>query len=250
MAVPVTDDCVPGLTTETLLVTVQVIEVVPKKPAVSVAVITTAQVQAVVGVPVTDPVDVLIDSPAGRPVADHVSVWPDWVSAPAFVTVEMAVPDNEDWLPGLVTATVLVTVQVRDAVPEKLDPSVALRTTAQVQGAVGVPVTDPVVALINSPAGSPVADHVNVAPDWVSLAEFVTVEMAVPVTDDCVPGLTTETLLVTVQVIEVEPKKPAVSVALRTTAQVQAVVGVPVTDPVAALIDSPAGSPVADHVSV
>ncbi len=116
-----------------------------------------------------------------------------------FVTVEMAVPDNDDLAPGLATATVLVTVQMRDAVPEKLDPSVAFSTTAQVQGAVGVPVTDPVDVLIDRPAGSPVADHDNVAPDWVSVAEFVTVEMAVPVTDDLAPGFVTATVLVTVQ---------------------------------------------------
>ena len=71
-----------------------------------------------VGVPEIVPVDELIDSPAGRPVADQVRVAPDWESVAESVTGVMAVPETEDWLPGLATATVLVTVQVNEAVPE------------------------------------------------------------------------------------------------------------------------------------
>ena len=52
--------------------------------------------------------------------------------------------------------------------------------TEQVQGAVGVPVIDPVELLMDSPAGRPVALQVRVAPDWVSVAELVTAVMAEP----------------------------------------------------------------------
>jgi len=65
---------------------------------------------------------------------------------------------------------------------------------------------DPVDELIDRPAGSPVADQVKVAPDWLSVAEFGTALIAVPVIELLLPGLVTATLLVTVQVIEVVPK--------------------------------------------
>ena len=48
----------------------------------------------------------LIDSPAGRPVALKVSVWPDAESV-ALICRLTAVPTVEVWLPGLVTVTVL-----------------------------------------------------------------------------------------------------------------------------------------------
>src|SRR5580698_7086328 len=49
--------------------TVQLNEAVPFAPVVSVAVTVTLEVPAVVGVPLITPVEALIDSPAGRPVA-------------------------------------------------------------------------------------------------------------------------------------------------------------------------------------
>ena len=83
-----------------MLVTVQVKVVGPSSPRESVAVTVTEEVPAVVGVPVTVPVEALIDSPAGRPVADQVerrastrSRWPE-------VTGAMAVPETEAWGPG------------------------------------------------------------------------------------------------------------------------------------------------------
>jgi hypothetical protein len=78
----------------------------------------TEQAQGAVGVPVIDPDELLMDSPLGRPVADQVSVAPDWVSAAELETAVMAVPVTADLLPGLATVTVLVTVQVIDVVPE------------------------------------------------------------------------------------------------------------------------------------
>ena len=61
----------------TTLLIVQVNDVVAVKPAESVAVITTAYLPAVVGVPVTAPVDPLRDSPVGSvdpPVKEKVAV--------------------------------------------------------------------------------------------------------------------------------------------------------------------------------
>ena len=78
----------------------------------------TEQVHGAVGVPVMDPVELLIVSPAGRPVADQVSVAPDWVSVAELETAVIAVPVTADLLPGLATATVLVTVQVIAVVPK------------------------------------------------------------------------------------------------------------------------------------
>ena len=57
-------------------------------------------------------------SPAGSPVADQVRVAPDWESVAESVTAVMALPETFDWLPGLATETLLVMVQVNEAVPE------------------------------------------------------------------------------------------------------------------------------------
>ena len=55
---------------DTVLVTVHENDVDPEYPALSVAVTVTEDAPAVVGVPVIVPVDALMDSPVGRPVAD------------------------------------------------------------------------------------------------------------------------------------------------------------------------------------
>jgi len=166
----------------------------------------TAKDPAEVGVPEIVPVDELIDRPAGRPVADQVRVAPDWESVAESVTGVMAVPETSDWLPGPVTAMVLDTVQENVAEPFAPLASVAVTVTEEVPGAVGVPLIVPVDELIDSPAGRPVADQVRVAPDWESVAEFVTGVMAVPETEDWFPGLETATVLVTVQVNEALPE--------------------------------------------
>ena len=206
IAVPDVDVWAPWPETVTVLAIVQENVAVPKKPAPSVALIVTEEVPAVVGVPVIDPVELLIDSPAGRPVALQVNVAPDWLSVADEVRVVIAVPDVPVWVPGLLTVTLLVTVHVKVAVPDWLDGSVAVSVTEQVQGAVGVPETVPVDVLIDRPAGRPVADQVKVAPDWLSVAELVSGVMAEPVTFVWLPGLVTATVLVTVQVIDVVPK--------------------------------------------
>jgi hypothetical protein len=250
MDVPDVPVRVPGLLTVTLLVTVHVKVAVPDWPDGSVAVSVTEQVQGDDGVPEMVPVDVLMDRPAGRPVADQVKDdTPACESVAVSASGVTAEPVTLVRPPGFVTATVLVTVQEIEVVPEKPAPSVALRVTEQVQGVVGVPVIDPVDELIDRPAGSPVADQVSVWPDWLSVAELVTAVMAVPVTADLLPGLVTVTVLVTFQVNDVVPDWLEGSVAVRVTENVPGVVGVPVIDPEAVLMDRPAGRPVADQVS-
>ena len=108
----------PGLASDSELVTVQVNDAEPDAPDPSVAVRVTAHVQAVVGVPLIDPVELSIDSPSGRPVVDQVRVAPDWESVAEPETGVMAEPDGSDWSPGPVTDTALVMVQVNEAESE------------------------------------------------------------------------------------------------------------------------------------
>ena len=82
------------------------------------AVMVTEQVHEVVGVPVIDPVEELIDRPEGRPEALQVRVAPDWESVAMLVKVEMAEPEALDLAPGLVTTTVLVVFHVKEAETE------------------------------------------------------------------------------------------------------------------------------------
>jgi hypothetical protein len=60
---------------------VQLNVALPLAPVVSLAVTVTELEPPVVGVPEMRPLDVLIESPAGNPVAPYVNVWPDWESA-------------------------------------------------------------------------------------------------------------------------------------------------------------------------
>ena len=167
----------------------------------------TEQAHAVVGVPENAPVEVLNDSPAGMPVSDHeVMVAVDEESEADGVKPLMAVPDTFDFVPGLVTVTVLVTFQVKVAAPEAPAESVAVMVTEQAQAVVGVPENAPVEVLNDSPAGMPVSDHeVMVAVDEESEADGVKPLMAVPDTFDFVPGLVTVTVLVTFQVKVADP---------------------------------------------
>src|SRR3954469_1244699 len=83
------------------------------EPLDPVAVAVTLYVPAVVGVPETVPVDEPMVMPGGRPVADQVygAVPPDADS----VNDEIAVPTVPLLLPGLVTVTLPVAVQVGSA---------------------------------------------------------------------------------------------------------------------------------------
>ena len=175
------------------------------------------------------------------------------VSVVVGVNDVMAAPEALDLVPGLVTTTVLVMVQVKltefeYVVGEPL--SVAVTVTAQAHAVVGVPLMTPADEMAR-PAGRPVAVQVSpaaVATVEVSVATEVMLVMAVPDTFDLavVVGVVTATVLVMVQVklaefayVVGEP----LSVAVRVTEQAHAVVGVPVTAPVEALIDRPVGRP-------
>ena len=182
------------------MVTVQANEVEPANEAPSVAVMVTEHAHEDVGVPVMDPVEELIESPAGRPTALQVSVAPTWESLPLLVRVAIADPVTLDWADFAVTTTVLVVVQVKEALACADELSVAVRTTEAAPGVVGVPVTAPVEELIVSPAGRPVALQVSVAVELVSVALGVKVEMADPVTEDLALTAVTATVLVMVQV--------------------------------------------------
>ena len=192
----------PGLVTVMAPETFQVKVADPAKVGVelSVAVMVTEHAHEDVGVPVMDPVEELIESPAGRPTALQVSVAPTWESLPLLVRVAIADPVTLDWADFAVTTTVLVVVQVKEALACADELSVAVRTTEAAPGVVGVPVTAPVEELIVSPAGRPVALQVSVAVELVSVALGVKVEMADPVTEDLALTAVTATVLVMVQV--------------------------------------------------
>src|SRR5215469_9931254 len=97
----------PGL----LIVQVKLAE--PCAPVVSVAVTVTEKVPAALGVPEIRPEELI-----GRPVAEKVSVWPEAESL-ALICRLTAVPVVPDWLPGLVTVTVLPVLPpvTRPAIP-------------------------------------------------------------------------------------------------------------------------------------
>ena len=84
------------------------------------------------------------------------------------------------------------------------ESSVAVTVTDEVPAVVGVPEMVPVELSIDNPVGRPVAVHVSVAVDEVSVAVTVTGVMAEPDRSDWSPGLVTDTELVMVQVKEAE----------------------------------------------
>src|SRR3954447_26267059 len=85
---------------------VQLNDAEPDALVVSRTVTVTDEVLLAVGVPEISPLPALIDSPAGRPVAEYDSVWPAAESV-AWIWRLAAVPTVPVWLPGLVTVTVL-----------------------------------------------------------------------------------------------------------------------------------------------
>ena len=109
------------------------------------------------GVPVISPVAAAMDSPEGSPEADQVMVVPDDESVAVLARAVMAEPDGLDWLPGSVTDTAPVTVQVKLAEPLKAELSVTVMVIGKTPAVVRVPVINPVPELTTKPAGSPVA---------------------------------------------------------------------------------------------
>lgn len=127
----------------------------------SVTVTFTVLVPAAVGIPVICPVLALMLSPAGNPVADQLyGVMPPSAATVALYaaptvplgSVAVVIESNAG---AIVTVNVLVAV-CGVGVPE----SVTVTFTVLVPAAVGVPVICPVLVLMLSPAGNPVADQV------------------------------------------------------------------------------------------
>ena len=152
-------------------------------PLPSAAVTVTDEVPAVVGVPLMAPVALSMESPAGRPVADHVRVATGEESVAEAATAVTAEPDTEAWSSGPVTVTTLVMVQEKLAESLAPLPSVAVTVTDEVPAVVGVPLMAPVALSMESPAGRPVADHVRVATGEESVAEAATGVTAEPDTE-------------------------------------------------------------------
>ena len=164
IAAPDVELVAPGLVTVTPLVMVQTKLVEPEKLLWSVAVTVTGNEPVVAGVPVTAPVVLSMETPLGRPVADHVSVEPDCESVADGVS-DTAVPVNPVRLVMGETVTELVIVQVKEVDPAWPVSSWATTTTGKLPEAVGVPLIVPVVAEMARPVGRPVADQVMVEPD-------------------------------------------------------------------------------------
>ena len=143
-----------------------------------------------------------------------VTVFPLASSTVTLGWVDQAVPEAPPV--GWVVNTNLaggggVTFHVNVAVAVSVCESVAVTVTEQAQGADGVPVTAPVVELIESPAGSPVAENVTAFPPVVSCgAAMVSVLIAVPVMPDWVPGLVTDSAS-TFHVSVIDPFAPTVA---------------------------------------
>jgi hypothetical protein len=161
----------------------------------------------VVGVPVMVPVEELMVRPAGRPVAVHETVAVDDESWDELLSGVMAEPVTLDWLPGLVTVTVLVMFQVNVVLALNACESVAVTVTEQAHAVVGVPVITPEELMLR-PAGRPVAPNVTELPPVVSCGALMVRElMPLPETFDWVPGLVTDRLS-TFQVRETDPALP------------------------------------------
>jgi hypothetical protein len=120
-------NCVPVQLPLPEVLTVHVKVAEPEAPVVSVAVTVVLYVPAVLAVPLIRPVELLIDSPVGRPLAAYVSV--ALAESVAEIWRLTVLPVTVPWLPGLVTVTVLP-VLVPDAkavvpfgVPQPVGPS-------------------------------------------------------------------------------------------------------------------------------
>src|ERR1700751_1496614 len=85
-----------------------------------------------------------------------------------------------------------LTVQPNEAEPDAPVPSLAVTVTLEVPAVVGVPEISP-EELMDSPAGSPVAEYVSVCPGAESLA-WISRLTAVPAVELCGPGLVTVTV--------------------------------------------------------
>lgn len=145
---------------------------------------------------------------------------------------------------AIITVNVLVAL-CGVGVPE----SATVTFTVLVPAAVGVPVICPVLGLMLSPAGNPVADQLYgcmpPSADTAALYAVPTVPLGsvAVVMESSAGAMTTVNVLLVVCGVGAPE-----SVTVTVTEFVPGVVGVPVICPVLVLMLSPAGNPAADHV--
>jgi hypothetical protein len=144
----------------------------------------TVEVPAAVGVPVIPPL-LLIDNPAGNPVAVHVYGDTPPMAPTEAVYAVPTVPDGREVVVIFNAGALTTRVNEAVAVSAGVELSVTFRETLAVPAAVGVPVI--VEPLTLNPAGRPVALKMYgaVPPLAVSVAEYAT--PTVPALSDVVP---------------------------------------------------------------
>lgn len=115
------------------------------------------------------PVPLLMDRPAGKPVADH-------VTASLSASLAIGVTETEDparWLcapiADITGALLAVMVQLNVSLSLKL-PSETVIVTLDVPAVLGVPEITPVELLMLRPVGKPLADQLSVSPLLASVA--------------------------------------------------------------------------------
>ena len=214
----------------------------------SVAVITAVLVPAgPLGVPVIAPA-ALIESPAGRPVAVKVyGLVPPFAATVVAVYTAPTIPPGND---VVVIASGVTIVMDRLAVAVRwvgLVESVTVIAAVLVPAALGVPVITP-VALIESPAGKPVAVNVyGAVPPFAPTVGAVYATPTTPAGSEVVVNPSGVTIVIGRFAVAVEWVGVFESVTVMTAVLVPAALGVPVIRP-AVLIESPAGKPVAVKV--
>ena len=142
-------DWLPGFVTLIVFGPVTTVQLNAADPETPVVVSFAVTVTAVAGaaawvVPEMTPLEALMLSPGGSPVADQCTEGLGLVSV-ACIVRETGVLDLVVWLPGLVTVTALI-VQVNDALPLPPLVSAAVTVTEEVPPVVAVPVMTAVVA--------------------------------------------------------------------------------------------------------
>ncbi len=216
----------------------------------SVTLIVTLPLLAAAGVPVMAPVEALIESGVGSPVADQVYGFVPPVAVAVRLYAWPAVPEGSEAVVIVRVADAMLSVSVVLVLcGVGAAESVTLIVTLPLLTAVGVPeITPP--ELIERPAGKPVADQLYgvvppvaaivmlyACPTWPAFRAVVVIVSGAAVTvspsvalADCGLG---------------EPE----SVTLMATILELGPAGVPVIAPVDALIERPVGRPVADQLS-
>ena len=213
----------------------------------SVAVSETNALPLNVGVPVMDPVVTLRMAHSGRPEAYHFTAVPDMSEG----VLEKGAPRVavNDWLSASMSEVVAdppppLAAMVNDTFVAVLAPPgpVAVTAAVAVTADVGVPEIAPVVALIASPAGKPVATQ-EVAGRLVASVRVGAPLNAVPtVPVKACPAVMRGTPAPITKEMARFALVPAVPVARKSGAEVTIEVGVPVMAPVVALRESPGGN--------